>query len=178
MGISRRMTDSLCTRAIPLASCQAVLTAALVLQGRRCGDLYRYFPDGIVLGLWNRRSRRYFLLPPEDRVVNADDLLIIMRSTSAARADYGPALRPHKVDIGEHRPSHLVCQAATELRESLEQCLAAQGAMSCSGLGRCSCLLSCRCCRCQRPALVKLLCYAAVGHSSHPCCCRQLGMGP
>ena len=71
-----------------------------VAQGRRCEELFSFFPDGIVLGLWNTRSRQCFLAPAEDRIVTADDALIIMRDTSAARGDYAATEEPAEVDIG------------------------------------------------------------------------------
>ena len=56
-----------------------------------------------MLGLWNTRSRQCFLAPAEDRVVTADDALIIMRDTATAREDYAPSNEPADVDIGGSR---------------------------------------------------------------------------
>lgn len=62
--------------------------------------MFRYFPDGIVMGVLNTHSGEALLNPPEDRVINADDCLVMLRPTGMSVEEYLPVEEPVEVDIG------------------------------------------------------------------------------
>ena len=63
--------------------------------------MFRYFPDGIVMGVLNTHSGQATMNPPGDRVINADDCLVMLRPTGVSVEEYLPEEEPVDVDIGE-----------------------------------------------------------------------------
>ena len=63
--------------------------------------MFRYFPDGIVMGVLNTHSGQATMNPPRDRVINADDCLVMLRPTGVSVEEYFPEEEPVDVDIGE-----------------------------------------------------------------------------
>ena len=98
----------------------AAANSARLLQGRRFGDVFRYFPEGIVLGLLNTHSGEASLNPPGERVINADDCLVMLRSTGLSAEDYLPSEAPVDVDIGKPQSKHAsaVKQCAADIHET------------------------------------------------------------
>ena len=84
--------------------------------------MFRYFPDGIVMGVLNTHSGQATMNPPEDRVINADDCLVMLRPTGVSVEEYFPVEEPVVVDIGEGLypgvdvDSHCVDRAAVCVR--------------------------------------------------------------
>lgn len=70
------------------------------LQGMRFGELYRVFPDAIVLGLSDKASGKAVLNPSSETLVGPNDSLIMMRPTSIPDDLYKPLLVPLPVSIG------------------------------------------------------------------------------
>ncbi len=76
------------------------LTQAENAQGLRYGDLFKYFVDATVMGLYEQGERRVRVNPGPDEVVGPDDELIIIRPTSASAAEYVPLDVPVLTDPG------------------------------------------------------------------------------
>lgn len=71
------------------------------MQGTRFGDLFAFFPDGIVLGLADKATGEAALLPPADTLLGPDEDLVMMRPTSIREADYKPLKQRLHMQLGE-----------------------------------------------------------------------------
>ena len=66
----------------------------------RFGELFRLFPDAIVLGVGDRATGKAVLNPPADRHIGPDDTLVMMRPTSIKETDYKPLRRLLPASVG------------------------------------------------------------------------------
>ena len=66
----------------------------------RFGELFRLFPDAIVLGVGDRATGKAVLNPPADRRIGPDDTLVMMRPTSIKETDYKPLRRLLPASVG------------------------------------------------------------------------------
>jgi hypothetical protein len=66
----------------------------------RFGELFRMFPDAIILGLCDKTSGHAVLNPSPDSLLGPHDALIMMRPTSVAEVLYKPLKEPLAVDAG------------------------------------------------------------------------------
>ena len=79
------------------------------LQGLRYGDLFKYFADATVMGLFEPGARSVRINPHPDELVGVGDELILMRPTSAAAAEYQPLDVPVLTDPGAYSFTSCVC---------------------------------------------------------------------
>ena len=70
------------------------------MQGLHFGDLYKYFPDAIVLGLSDKDTGRSVLNPDPATVIGPDDNLVLMRPSSVPSAVYQPLKKALHTDLG------------------------------------------------------------------------------
>lgn len=59
------------------------------------------FPDGLVLGVYNRLSQETLLNPPTARRLQEGDVLVMMRPTDIPLESYHPTEEPVPIDLGE-----------------------------------------------------------------------------
>ena len=72
-------------------------------QGLHFGDLYKYFPDAIVLGLSDKDTGRSVLNPNPSTVIGPDDNLVLMRPSAIPTAAYQPLRTALRTDLGGRR---------------------------------------------------------------------------
>ena len=70
-------------------------------QGQRYGELFKFFPEATVMGLFEPRYRSVRINPDPDDLVGAGEELILIRPTCAAMAEYQPLDVPVLTDPGE-----------------------------------------------------------------------------
>ena len=73
-----------------------------VLQGVHFGDLYKYFPDAIVLGISDKDTGKSVLNPDPCTVIGPDDNLVLMRPSAIPTAVYQPLRTAMHADLGRH----------------------------------------------------------------------------
>ncbi len=64
------------------------------------GDLYKYFPDAIVLGLSDKDTGRSVLNPDPATIIGPDDNLVLMRPSSIPSAVYQPLKKALRTNLG------------------------------------------------------------------------------
>ena len=80
-------------------------------QGQRYGELFKFFPEATVMGLFEPRHRSVRINPDPDALVGPSDELVLMRPTCAALAEYQPLDVPVLTDPGEGHPPQAVTHA-------------------------------------------------------------------
>ncbi|KAK9903985.1 hypothetical protein WJX75_001909 [Coccomyxa subellipsoidea] len=80
----------------------------------RFGELYRVFPDAIILGISNKVTGKTTLNPPAETMIGPDDSLVLMRPTSIPESDYRPLKKPLDVDLGDWAPDGYVMRSRDE----------------------------------------------------------------
>ena len=93
-------------------------TTQNVLQGVRFGDLYKYFPDAIVLGLSDKDTGKSVLNPDPCTVIGPDDNLVLMRPSAIPNAVYQPLRTAMHADLGRHLCSFSVGLLSTKCPSS------------------------------------------------------------
>ena len=97
-------------QALPGLKCQTVSVrfsepvhalGGACLQSVKFGDLYKYFPDAIVLGTSDKETGKSVLNPNPETIIGPDDNLILMRPSSIPNADYMPLKQPMHVQLGK-----------------------------------------------------------------------------
>lgn len=73
-------------------------------QGRPIGPLFKFFPDGIILGVVNPWTKRCDVNPVASQIIERGDQLVMMRPTGVSRFMYGPARMAKPVDLGKSLP--------------------------------------------------------------------------
>ena len=76
------------------------LTDPPPLQGRRLSEIHRRFTRGLVLGVYDTRTKKTTLNPPVSRKLKGRDMLVMMRPTSVGKNDYKPMAEAVDVDMG------------------------------------------------------------------------------
>lgn len=71
------------------------------LVGLPFGELFKYFPDGTVLGLYDTEKEKCSINPRTDRLVTETSDLVMLHPTSVRAAEYRPSLFPADAEIGE-----------------------------------------------------------------------------
>ena len=79
-----------------------------VLQGVCFGDLYKYFPDAIVLGISDKDTGKSVLNPDPCTIIGPDDNLVLMRPSAIPNAVYQPLRTAMHADLGRHLPTFSV----------------------------------------------------------------------
>ena len=82
-----------------------VLTSVGVVQGRVFGPTFKFFPDGIVLGITNPSTKRAIINPPASHRIEKGDQLVMMRPTNIGRWSYFPTRKPARASIGKDQDS-------------------------------------------------------------------------
>ncbi|CAK0782676.1 hypothetical protein CVIRNUC_005871 [Coccomyxa viridis] len=80
---------------------QGYLMSFSHLNSVRFGDLYKYFPDAIVLGTSDKETGKSVLNPNPDTVIGPDDNLVLMRPSSIPNTTYMPLKQPMHVEPGD-----------------------------------------------------------------------------
>lgn len=63
-------------------------------------ELYKYFPDAIVLGLSDKETGKSVLNPDPSTIISSDDSLILMRPSSIPTKDYKPLKHGMHAELG------------------------------------------------------------------------------
>ncbi|CAL8470852.1 g10394 [Coccomyxa elongata] len=93
---------------------QGYLMSFQTIQGMRFGELYRVFPDAIVLGVSDKVTGKTKLNPPADFQIGPDESLVLMRPTTISETDYRPLRTPLDVEIGDWNPDGYVMRSRDE----------------------------------------------------------------
>ncbi|KAK9800761.1 hypothetical protein WJX73_008207 [Symbiochloris irregularis] len=96
------------------SSSQGYLQPVPQLEGRAYGPLYRFFNDGIILGVLNPVTQECEINPPAARRIQAHDQLIMMRPTSISSWKYGPSRTPEHVTLGSGWDPHAYLRGSVD----------------------------------------------------------------
>ncbi|EIE20310.1 hypothetical protein COCSUDRAFT_67575 [Coccomyxa subellipsoidea C-169] len=93
---------------------QGYLMSFQAVQGMHFGELYRMFPDAIILGISDKVTGKTILNPPAETLLGPDDSLVLMRPTSIPEDDYRPLRKPLDVDLGDWSSEGYVMRSRDE----------------------------------------------------------------
>eukprot|EP00884_Botryococcus_braunii_P018197 jgi/Botrbrau1/5060/Bobra.37_1s0025.1 len=78
------------------------------LVGLSFGELFKYFPDGTVLGLYDFEREKCQINPPPHTLVTETSEIVLLHPTSFPGSEYRPTLYPKEVEIGDWDPNSYV----------------------------------------------------------------------
>ncbi|KAL4421222.1 hypothetical protein ABPG75_010513 [Micractinium tetrahymenae] len=100
------------------------------VEGRAFGELFRYFPDAIVVGVANEKQRTHQLNPPPETAVGPDDEIITLRPESVPPGEYRVLAEAMPADLGNWNPNKYTLRSQDEqpmgvdVFDSTDSCLA------------------------------------------------------